>query len=94
MFFENTVEPGLVYNYNVRINQKLASFKNVKKMDAKFQADAKRWLQFALDKNLLPPVNTWVWLENDNLRLYVFEDCVEFMTKHQTFQVDYKKVEA
>ena len=42
---------------------------------------------------LLPTVGNWRWLELDCLRFYRFEDCVEFMTSKQTFQINLVKVE-
>lgn len=62
------------------------------KIDAKFESDARRALVKMIEQDCLPPVGTWVWLEENKLRLYVFEDCVEFMTPKETLQIKLKKV--
>ena len=59
----------------------------------KFQETAKKYTIDMANKDLLPTVGSWRWLVLDNLRLYRFEDCVEFMSSNQTFQIELVKVE-
>ena len=61
-------------------------------MDAKFEKDARKTLVKMIEQDCLPAVGTWIWLEENKLRLYVYEDCVEFMTPKQTLQIDLSKV--
>jgi|TARA_R110000744_G_C19119777_1_gene535791 hypothetical protein len=58
-----------------------------------FQETAKQYTMDMIAKDLLPTVGNWRWLELDCLRFYRFEDCVEFMTSKQTFQINLVKVE-
>ena len=62
-------------------------------IDAKFELDAHKVLESLIEQDLLPPVNHWIWLEPDQVRLYRFEDCVEFQTAHQTLQIELLKHE-
>ena len=41
-----------------------------------------------IEQDCLPEVGTWIWLEENKLRLYVYEDCVEFMTPKETLQIE------
>jgi hypothetical protein len=41
----------------------------------------------------MPPVGTWIWLEPNKVRLYVFDDCVEFQTSKETLQIGLHKEE-
>ena len=59
----------------------------------KFQETAKKYSIDMANKDLLPPVGSWRWVVLDSLRLYRFEDCVEFMSSNQTFQIELVKVE-
>ncbi len=62
------------------------------KIDAKFESDAYITLRKIIEQDCLPPIGTWIWLEENKLRLYVYEDCVEFMTPKETLQIDLRKV--
>lgn len=54
--------------------------------------DCIKTLTKMIEQDCLPEVGTWIWLEENKLRLYVYEDCVEFMTPNQTLQFELKKV--
>ena len=58
------------------------------KIDEKFESDARITLRKMIEQDCLPEVGTWIWLEENKLRLYVYEDCVKFMTPNETLQFD------
>ena len=62
------------------------------KIDARFDQDAHKTLKHILDTHPMPPVGTWIWLEPNKVRLYVFDDCVEFQTSKETLQIGLHKV--
>ena len=59
------------------------------KIDKKFIADAHKTLEQILKLGTLPPAGSWIWLEPNKVRLYVFKDFVEFMTSKETLQINY-----
>ena len=55
-------------------------------IDQKFIEDARKtWSQME-EKDLLPPIGHWMWLEPDKVKLYHWKRGVEFMTATETLQ--------
>jgi len=61
-------------------------------IDKKFIKDAHTFLRAIIKMDSLPPIGHWMWLEPNKVRLYRFDDCVEFMTNKETLRIDLKEL--
>ena len=57
-------------------------------IDKKFIKDAHTFLRAIINTGLLPPAGHWIWLEPNRVRLYRFDDCVEFVTSRETLRIE------
>jgi len=57
-------------------------------IDKKFIKDAYKALKQFIEHDCLPPAGHWIWLEPNRVRLYRFDDCVEFVTSRETLRIE------